>query len=312
MVEAVRGQAAAPPRPRALPRWVVRFLRHRLGAVALAAIAVLVFEVLAGPLIWHRGYAATDFTALKRPPSVEHPMGTDALGRDVFSRVLVGGRISLAVGVGSQLIALAAAVPIGVTAGFLGRGVDAWTMRSIDVLLAVPDLLLIVLLMPLLTGLLAGPRLPDWLVRIQDATGGALGVTVALGLTNWMTLARLVRAQTLSLRQQEFIEAAVASGARPFRIVARHLSPNLASVLVVAFTLGVPRAMLLEAAVSFLGLGVRPPLPSWGVMISEGVNLMQSTPHLLVFPAIALGGAVLSLNLAGDAIRDALDPRGAA
>jgi ABC-type dipeptide/oligopeptide/nickel transport system permease subunit len=311
MAEAVPRRAPVHPRPRTLPRWVVRFLRHRLGAVALATIGVLVFEVLAGPLIWHRRYTMTDFAALKRPPSIEHPMGTDALGRDVFSRVLVGGRISLAVGAGSQLIALALAVPIGITAGFLGRGVDAWTMRSIDVLLAVPDLLLIVLLMPLLTGLLAGPKLPRWLLQTQDATGGALGVAVALGLTSWMPLARLVRAQTLSLRQQEFVEAAVAGGAGPMRIVARHLSPNLASVLVVAFTLGVPRAMLLEAAVSFLGLGVRPPLPSWGVMISEGVNVMQSTPHLLVFPAVALGGAVLALNLAGDAIRDVLDPRGA-
>jgi ABC-type dipeptide/oligopeptide/nickel transport system permease subunit len=290
---------------------MIQFIRHRLGAVGLAATAVLVIGVLAGPAIWHREYAATDFTALKGSPSPQHPLGTDALGRDVLSRILVGGRTSLAVGVVSQLIALAFALAAGLTAGYLGGHVDGWTMRSIDVLLAVPDLLLIVLLMPFLTGALGGTTAPRWLFQAQDATGGAFGVTVALGLTNWMGLARLVRAQTLSLRQQEFIEAATAGGARPLRIVAYHLVPNLVSVLIVAFTLAVPRAMLLEAAVSFLGLGVRPPLPSWGVMISEGVNLMQSTPHLLVFPAVALGGAVLSLNLAGDAIRDALDPHAA-
>jgi ABC-type dipeptide/oligopeptide/nickel transport system permease subunit len=309
MVEVVPDGIDIRHRYRARPRWVRRFARHRLGAVALAAVAVLVFEAVAGPSIWHQRYAVTDFTALKHAPSLEHPMGTDALGRDVLSRVLIGGRISLAVGAVSQLIALAVAVPIGITAGFFGGRIDGWAMRSIDVLLAVPDLLLMVLLMPLLTGLLGGPRLPHWLFQMQDATGGALGVTLGLGLTNWMSVARLVRAQTLSLRQYEFVEAAVVCGARPLRIMARHLSPNLTSVLAVAFTLGVPRVMLLEAAVSFLGLGVRPPLPSWGVMISEGANLMQSTPHLLIFPAIALGGAVLALNLAGDALRDVLDPR---
>jgi ABC-type dipeptide/oligopeptide/nickel transport system permease subunit len=230
------------------------------------------------------------------------------LGRDVLARVLVGGRISLSVAASSQVSVMLVALPLGMAAGLSGGWLDFALMRAIDVLMAVPDLLLIVLLIPVLTGAMGQAFTPQVLLRLNEATGGAIGVSIALAFPTWMILARLVRAQALSLRSQQFVEAAVSVGATTGWIMRRHILPNTTSLVIVWLTLAVPRAVLLEAGISFLGLGVQPPLPSWGTMIAEGVQSMRSTPHLLILPALLLGATVLALNLLGDALRDALDP----
>jgi ABC-type dipeptide/oligopeptide/nickel transport system permease subunit len=275
-------------------------------------VSALALAALLGPAVSPYGYATTDFGALRRPPGPGHLLGTDDIGRDVLTRIMVGGRVSLGAALMSQLVALMIAVPVGLAAGFLAGAVDQAVMRAIDVWTSVPDLLLVVLLVPVLTGVFGAAYAPVWLVLVNDASGGAVGLVLAVALTSWIIMARLVRAQTLTLRAQEFVAGAIAGGASSLRIMARHLMPNLATVLIVAFSQGVPRAVLLESALGFLGLGMRPPLPSWGVMIAGGVEVMQSSPHLLVAPAVVLGVTVLCLNLLGDAIRDALDPRGIA
>jgi ABC-type dipeptide/oligopeptide/nickel transport system permease subunit len=268
----------------------------------------MAIAVSIGPRIWGHDYAATDFDALNAHPSARHPFGTDGLGRDVLARVLVGGRISLSVAASSQVSVMLVALPLGMAAGLSGGWLDFALMRAIDVLMAVPDLLLIVLLIPVLTGAMGQAFTPQVLLRLNEATGGAIGVSIALAFPTWMILARLVRAQALSLRSQQFVEAAVSVGATTGWIMRRHILPNTTSLVIVWLTLAVPRAVLLEAGISFLGLGVQPPLPSWGTMIAEGVQSMRSTPHLLILPALLLGATVLALNLLGDALRDALDP----
>jgi ABC-type dipeptide/oligopeptide/nickel transport system permease subunit len=274
-----------------------------LGILILIALGTAL-----GPWVWGRGYADANLDALNIPPGAGGPLGTDALGRDVLGRILIGGRISVGVAVVSQISAMIIAVPAGMVAGLAGGWTDGVLMRLIDVLMTVPDLLLIILLVPVLTGAFGQPAAPLWILRLNEATGGAVGVTVALAFPTWMILARLVRAHTLSLRAHQFIEAAISIGAGPARIMTRHLLPNLRSVIVVWLTLAIPRAVLLEAGISFLGMGIQPPLPSWGTMIAEGVQAARSTPHLLMAPAGALGVTVLALNLMGDALRDALDP----
>ncbi|MCL6580422.1 MAG: ABC transporter permease [Firmicutes bacterium] len=225
-----------------------------------------------------------------RPPGQGHPFGTDYYGRDVLSRVLFGARVSLCISLAAQFVALIVGVGLGAVAGYFGGWVDALIMRSVDVFLALPDLLIA--------------------IGIAAALGpGVESVLVALGLVGWPGLCRLVRGEVLSLRERDFVQAARAIGAGDWWIVTRHILPHLAAPLLVATSLGLGSRIMQEASLSFLGLGVQPPVASWGSMINYGLRWLSRAPWLVVFPGLAIAAAVLGFNLLGDGLRDILDPR---
>jgi oligopeptide transport system permease protein len=224
------------------------------------------------------------------PPSWQHWMGTDALGRDMLARVLYGGRISLMVGLCATAVSLVIGVLYGAVSGFLGGKTDAVMMRAVDVMYALPFTIFVILLM-----VFFGKKL--------------VLIFLAIGAVEWLTMARIVRGQVISLKRHEFVEAAEALGLRRRRIICRHIIPNVLGPVIVYATLTVPGVMLLEAFISFLGLGVQAPATSWGVLIDEGAKSMEQFPWLLVFPAIALSLTLFSLNFLGDGLRDALDVR---
>src|SRR5262245_45272835 len=257
------------------------------GALLLCLLAVL---AAAAPVLTRANPYAPQLTDRLHPPGPGHPLGQDALGRDVFARVLHGGRISLAVGAATLVCSLAIGVLLGAIAGYRGGWVDEALARTIDVLLAFPGLLLAIALAAVL-----GPSLRN--------------VVLALSLLGWTGYARPVRAAVGALRRREFVQAAEALGARPRRIVVRHLLPLAAPALLVQATFGMAAAIVAEASLSFLGLGAPPPLPSWGAMIDEGRGFLLVAPHLTLVPGVALAVTVLALQLLGDGLRDVLDVR---
>lgn len=258
------------------------------GAVAVVVIAA----ALLAPHIAPYHYAAQDTAPghQNAPPSPAHPLGTDDLGRDVLSRLIYGARVSLAVAFGVQLVDLVVGVVFGVISGYYGGRADQVIMRVTDVMFAFPDLLLAILIMAI-----APPSL--------------LNVFLALGVVSWPTMARLVRGQTMSLRGQDFVEAARATGASDARIIVRHILPNLLGPVVVTMATGVASIILAESTLSFLGIGVQPPYPSWGSMVSTGMATFRSYPLQVLFPALTLAVTVLAFNLLADGLRDRLDPR---
>jgi oligopeptide transport system permease protein len=275
-----------------------------LGFIVLVTLCALLADVLAPYPFWQQ-----DLAVVRQPPSPQHWLGTDELGRDMLSRLLYGARISLAVGLVVQTLILLVGVPIGALAGYFGGWLDTLLMRAVDVLYSIPDLLLVIVVMTTVRAALAsGGGALGVFAAVDAAFGGLLGVFVALALTSWLTVARLVRGQVLSLKQREFVDAARTLGAGDLRILGRHLLPNTLAPIIVAATFGIPSAILLEASLSFLGLGVQAPMPSWGAMILEGYKAMRAQPHMLVAPAAALSLTVLSYNFFGDGLRDALDP----
>ncbi len=270
-----------------------RVLRNRWTLAGLAVVALLGLAALTAPWLAPGDPIRGDLAAALRAPSAAYPLGTDAQGRDVLTRVLFGARLSLAVGVASQIIALTAGLALGLAAGFYGRWVDAVVMRSADVTLAFPSLLL--------------------LIAVAAAVRPSLPVVcVVIGLVGWAGMARLVRAQVLVARGLDYVQAARALGASDSRLVARHVLPNVLGPVIVAATLGVGGAIMAEAALSFVGLGAQPPTPSWGAMVAEGRDLLRVAPWVSLFPGLAIGLTVLGVNLAGDGLRDALDVRGGA
>lgn len=295
--------------------WSDAFRRLRRNRVAYASVVFLVLLALAAiiaPIVNPIKYGDQDYTAITQSPSWAHPMGTDTLGRDLFVRLVFGARISLTVGIVVQFVILLIGVPAGLIAGYLGGKVDTLIMRIVDVLYAMPNLLFVIIIMTYLRGVLNQQNghsgFVDALTTVDGKTGGLFGVYIGLGLISWLTVARIVRAQVLSLKQKEFVEAARALGASHWQIMFRHLLPNTIAPIVVATTLGIPGAILYEAGISFIGLGVIPPMPSWGLMISESLTSMRSHPYMLIFPAVALSLTVLAFNFLGDGLRDAVDP----
>jgi peptide/nickel transport system permease protein len=275
------------PRRRILLR---RFLRRPLAVVSLAIVLGFVLAALFAPVLAPYDPDATDFDALFASPSSEHWLGTDELGRDVYSRILFGARASMLAGVLATVLAMAVAVPSGLVSGYFGGWSDPVIMRLTDVLLAFPFLILAVGLAAIL-----GPSLKN--------------ATLALGIAAIPGLVRITRGEALVLREEDYVRAAVANGASDPVIIARHILPNMTSTLIVQATLTIPAAIIGEAVLSFLGLGVQPPTPSWGVMISSAQTYLTEEPLLTVFPGIAIFLATLSFNLLGDGLRDVLDPR---
>jgi ABC-type dipeptide/oligopeptide/nickel transport system permease subunit len=258
----------------------------------MGVILLMVLAAIAAPLIARHDPLSIDLTNQLQSPSGEHWMGTDIQGRDIWARLVYGARISLTVGLVSQGIALALGLALGLVAGYYGKWIDELVMRLADVTLASPTLLLLIALVAALQ--------PSLTV-----------VFLTIGLVGWAGMARLVRGQVLVVRELEYVQAMRALGARSHRIIARHVLPAVIAPVLIAATLGVAAAIMAEAALSFLGLGVQPPTPSWGAMIADGRDLSQlrGAPWTSLFPGLAIGMTVLGFNLLGDALRDALDPR---
>lgn len=274
------------------PKQRQRFLGDNRARIGIGIVVVMTLAAILAPLIARQNPIAIDLAHLLQRPSADHWLGTDIQGRDIWSRLVYGARVSLTVGLISQGIALALGVTLGLLAGFYGKWVDEIVMRLADVTLAFPTLLLLIAMV----------------AALQPSEGV---VFATIGIVGWAGMARIVRGQVLVVRQLEYIQAIRALGAGDLRIMLQHVLPNVIAPVVIAATLGVAGAIMAEAALSFLGLGVPPPAPSWGSMIADGRDLEQlrRAPWTSVFPGIAIGAAVLGFNLLGDALRDALDPR---
>ena len=261
----------------------------------ISVVVLLVLLAVLAPVVAHQDPLRIDLVHQLQGPSWQHWLGTDIQGRDVWARLVYGARISLSAGIISQSIALTLGLTMGLVAGYYGRWVDELVMRLADVTLAFPTLLL--------------------LIAMAAALQPSIGVVfVTIGIVGWAGMARLVRGQVLVVRQLEFVQASRALGSRDVRVVLRHVLPNVVAPVLIAATLGIAAAIMAEASLSFLGLGVQPPTPSWGSMIADGrdLNQLRNAPWTSVAPGLAIGAAVLGFNLLGDALRDALDPRHAA
>jgi len=269
-----------------------RFFRHRLAMLGLAIITVIALAAIFAPLIAPADPLRVDLASFRKPPVEGHPLGTDSAGRDVLSRLLYAGQVSLTVGLVAALVSTGIGLVLGAIAGNFGSWTDALVMRGTDVVMSFPALIVIITVVALI-----GPSM--------------LTIILGIGLFGWPTSCRIVRGLALSLREQDFVLAARALGAPEARIIARHLVPSVLSPLTVTATFAVAQAILTEAALSFLGLGVRPPQPSWGNMLNEAQSLtiLESMPWLWLPPGIAIAITVLAINFVGDGLRDALDPR---
>ena len=282
-----------------------RLRKNRLALLGLIMVILLLFFGIFGPFLAPWPYAYQDLKAVVAggggplpPGSPGHILGTDQLGRDLFSRLLDGARISVSVAIVVQLVILFIGVPIGAIAGWFSGKLDNLLMRFTDIIYAFPDLLFIIILSVAFRETVFG-----------QAMDGLLLVFVAIGLVSWVTVARLVRGQLLSLKETEFVEAAKAIGVGDRQIVSKHLLPNGMGPIIVAITLGIPGAILAEATLAYIVIGVQPPRASWGTLIAEGQKWIRSEPHLVVFPAIAIALALIGFTFLGDGLRDALDPK---
>ena len=273
--------------------WQDAWLRLKKDKMAIAGLCFIVFLMLLaliGPMFSSIGYADQDFNNVNAGPSYEHWFGTDSLGRDLFIRVLYGARISLSIGLIASLINLVIGVLYGGISGLMGGKVDRIMMNIVDVLYSVPTLLYVILLMVVFKP-------------------GLLNIFIALGISYWLQMARIVRGQVLSIKEQEFVLAAISMGASKWRLLTKHLIPNAVGSIVVSWSLSIPDAIFTEAFLSFIGLGVSAPMASWGVLASEGINSMRGYPFQLFFPAAAISLTMLAFNFLSDGLRDALDPK---
>jgi peptide/nickel transport system permease protein len=278
-----------------------RFRRHRLAVGSSFVLGLIVLAVLLGPLVWRLPINEIDFAAKLQGPSWGHPLGTDDLGQDVLARLLYGGRISLAVGLAAMLVACIVGVLIGAIAGMSRGSVDAVLMWLADLFLSLPALPLLLLIIYLFR---------DSLKNLFGPEGGVfVMIVVVIGGLRWMQVARLVRAQILSIREKEFIEAARALGASPIRQVVRHILPNALGPVIVAGTIDVAAAIIAESTLSFLGLGFPPDIPTWGRVLFDAKDTLDIAPHWALFAGGAIFLSVLTINFIGDGLRDALDPR---
>jgi oligopeptide transport system permease protein len=289
------GPVAMAARPRekgtSLTRDALRRLRkNKLAMIGLVVVILLALVAIFAEALAPYPYTKTNFGRLNEPPSRDYLLGTDQIGRDLFSRMIYGARVSMLVGLGAQVIVVSLGVPIGALSGYLGGRVDLVLTRFIDVMYAFPRLLFVILVMSMLGA-------------------GLLNIFIAIGLTGWVGIARQTRAQVLGIKEKEFIDGARALGAGFARVLFRHVLPNALTPIVVAVTFGIPEAIFTEAALSFIGVGINPPTPSWGQMVGEGQQYLRSYWHLCVFPSIAIAITMLAFTFFGDGVRDALDPK---
>ncbi len=273
----------------------VRFRRNRLAVGSLAFVLLLITLAVIAPLLERFGLlqdpTAQDVVSnYLGPGAAHHILGTDDLGRDVLSKVIFGSQVSLSIGILVQAIVLVIGGSIGLVAGYFGGWIDNLLMRFTDIMYAFPDLLFVLIIVAAL-----GPTL--------------LNIFVAIGLVSWVGLARLVRGQVLSIKEKEYVEAAFAAGSSPIKIILKHLLPNSLGPVIVSLTFGIPAAIFTEAILDFLGVGLRPPQPTWGVMVFEGYAAVDAYPYLVIIPCVALSMTMLAFNFIGDGLRDALDPR---
>jgi len=278
-----------------------RFRRHRLAAASVVVLVLLALAILVGPTLWPVPINDIDFTARLAPPSWEHPFGTDDLGQDLLARMIYGGRISLAVGFAAMAVGLFAGIVIGAIAGVSKGPVDAALMWVTDLFLSLPQLPLLLLVIYLFR---------DGLKNLVGPEGGTfILIVLVIGGFRWMSVARLVRAQFLSLREKEFVEAARALGASKLRLVVRHILPNALGPVIVAGTIDVAAAIIAESTLSFLGLGFPPDIPTWGRLLFDAKDYLDIAPHWALFAGGAIFLTVIAINFIGDGLRDALDPR---
>src|SRR6478736_7096878 len=312
-ISSMAGLTHASPTAEAMPLQVPRrritpgfdawrkFRRHRMALASVVILAVLASAVVLGPLLWRIPINEIDFTARLAHPSWEHPFGTDDLGQDLLARMMYGGRISLAVGFAAMMVAIIVGTLIGAISGMSRGSVDAALMWITDLFLALPQLPLLLLVIYLFRDFLKG-----W---VGPEGGVFILIVLVIGAFRWMPVARLVRAQFLSLREKEFVEAARALGATTPRLVIKHILPNALGPVIVAGTIDVAAAIITESTLSFLGLGFPPDIPTWGRLLYDAKDYLDIAPHWALFAGAAIFLTVLTINFIGDGLRDALDPR---
>jgi oligopeptide transport system permease protein len=313
VAEAARGLAV--PLQRERNPWVEalrELLRNRLAVIGGIFIVLLILAAVFADSIAPYGYAETHFQDNYSPPNATYLLGADNLGRDVLSRTIYGARVSLAVAFVAGVVSLVIGLVYGLVAGYRGGRTDDIMMRIVDFIYGIPVIIIVILMQVYFKALTRYGEASGWvssLVSLNDAFGGLLFVFIALGALNWIGMARVARGMVLSFKEKEFVEAARSVGGGTSRILFRHLLPNVMGPCIVRETLQIPRYILLEAFLSFIGLGVNPPTPSWGIMIQEAYQALRSNPHVLMPPAAALTLTVLAFNFLGDGLRDAFDPR---
>jgi oligopeptide transport system permease protein len=289
-----------------------RLLKNRMAVLGGIIVIVLLILAIFAPYIAPYHYADGSLINNYAKPGAKYPLGADFMGRDVLSRIIYGTRVSLSVGIVGAVTAFIIGVLYGVVSGYYGGKIDNVMMRFVDIMYGFPTLLLIILMMVLFKSTFAVTTPGTFaatLSAIDRAFGGLFFIFIGIGVTAWLNMARIARGMALSLREKEFVEAARATGNTNLQIMLKHMLPNLIGPCIVRVTLAIPRYITFEAFLSFIGLGVNPPTPSWGMLISEGYQAMRSYPHLAIYPGLALAITMMAFNFLGDGLRDALDPR---
>ena len=277
------------------------FRKHKMAVIGMITLGFLILACIIGPIVTPYEIENSTLRERYQAPTLAHPFGTDDLGRDLLTRILAGGRISITIGVMSMVVALSIGITIGSIAGFYGGRVDNILMRFTDIMLTLPRLFLLILMVLILRGL-------DW--QYMQESGGIVAIILVIGVLSWMGIARLVRGSFLSLREMEFVEAARSLGLSNRRIIVRHILPNAITPVIVAATLGMARAIIAESGLSFLGFGVQLPTPTWGNMLSNAQQeMLRGHMWMAIFPGLMIFLTVISINYIGDGLRDALDPR---
>jgi peptide/nickel transport system permease protein len=278
-----------------------KFKKDKMAILGIVILSLIILSVLFVPLIYQVPVDKIDFSKATQPPSFQHLFGTNDLGQDQLARLLLGGRISIIVGITAMLVAISLGTLIGAIAGFFGGIIEGFLMRITDLFLSLPQLPVLLLIVYLFR---------DSLKQIAGANVGIfILIVTVIGSLNWMSVARLVRANFLKLKAMDFVEAAKALGASPWRLILIHILPNVFGIIIVAATLAVGNAIITESTLSFLGLGFPPDIPTWGRMLYDAQNYLTSAPHMAIFPGLAIFLTVLSINYIGDGLRDALDPK---
>jgi peptide/nickel transport system permease protein len=282
-----------------------RFRRHKMALFGAVVLILLVVYSVGGSLFFTEAYANhTDTNLRLQPPSREHPCGTDTVGRDILARTIYGGQISLLIGITAMLVEVIVGIIVGAVSGFYGGLADSLLMRVTEALLIIPQIFLLLVMAKFFAG-----RIPNLTLLGREFSGSVVVIVLIIGLTSWMYLARIVRAEFLSLKEREFILAARATGTPNLQIIIEHILPNSIAPIVVSATLSIAAAITTEAYISFLGLGVQAPTATWGNMLEGAYNYVETAPWLWIFPGLLIVLVVLSINFVGDGLRDALDPR---